>query len=190
MRRRNAKGMLDGAGTSAGTLFGRRSPAHSAGEGLPLWQSGDVPLTFISLIGRAWLDMDENRCREVSARPSVPGRDKSCLEPTAGEGESSVSADSLLRRKARAAIRAGMLPSQHQVSVWGGPGSGASCAVCGDMVPQDGLGFEMEFRDVEGRPELRQVHIPCFAAWDLECRAFLQADGNGVTIPDRERVEP
>ena len=90
-----------------------------------------------------------------------------------------------LRRKAEAAIRAGMLPKAHDVTIWGGPGSGASCAVCGDTVLRDGLGFELEFRD----GELRYVHIPCFAAWELECRTFLQAEGNGLTISDRERIE-
>jgi hypothetical protein len=95
-----------------------------------------------------------------------------------------------LRRKARAAIRAGLLPRQHQVSTWGGPGCGASCAVCGDPVPQDALGIELEFRDADGHLQLRQAHIQCFAAWDRECRDFLQAGGDGVTIPDRERVQP
>jgi hypothetical protein len=105
-------------------------------------------------------------------------------------GEPPASADGELRRKARAAICAGMLPRHQQVSTWGGPGSGVSCAVCGDTVPRDGLGFELEFRNADGRLEVRHAHIACFAAWDLECRQFLQADGDQATIPDRERVEP
>jgi hypothetical protein len=105
-------------------------------------------------------------------------------------GESPATADGELRRKARAAIRAGMLPGQHQVSTWGGPGSGASCAVCGSTVPRDGLGFELEFRNADGRLELRDAHIACFAAWDLECRQLLQAGSDRVTIAERERVEP
>ena len=104
--------------------------------------------------------------------------------------ETSASAEDALRRKARAAIRAGMLPRQHQVNTWGGPGSGASCAVCGSPVPRDGLGFELEFRDTDGRLELRHVHVPCFAAWDLECRYLLQAGSDHGTISDRERTEP
>ena len=105
-------------------------------------------------------------------------------------GEPPASADEVLRRKARAAILAGLLPRQQQVSTWGGPGSGASCAVCGDTVPRDGLGFELEFRSADGRLELRHAHIACFAAWDFECRQLLQAGGNRVTIRDRERIEP
>jgi hypothetical protein len=136
------------------------------------------------------LDKDENDCRDTSARSSLPERDDSRLEGAVGETETPASAEGALRRKARAAIRAGMLPRQLQVSTWGGPGSGASCAVCGNPVPRNGLGFELEFRDTDGRLEFRLVHIPCFAAWDLECRYFLQAGSRGVTIPDRERVEP
>lgn len=104
--------------------------------------------------------------------------------------ETSTSAEGVLRRKARAAIRAGMVPREPQVSTWAGPGSGASCAICGNPVTREGLGFELEFRDTDGRLELRHVHIPCFAAWDLECRNFLQAGSDGGTISDRERTEP
>jgi hypothetical protein len=131
--------------------------------------------------------MDKNRYGEASARPPVSGRDDRGGEPAGGEGETPASAEGLLRRKARAAIRAGLLPKQQQVSVWGGPGSGATCAVCGTAVLEDGLGFELEFRDAAGRLELRYVHIPCFAAWDVECRSFLQADSNSGTISNRER---
>jgi hypothetical protein len=100
------------------------------------------------------------------------------------------SAEAALRQKARAAIRAGLLPRPHQMSTWGGPGSGTRCAVCGDTVSRDALGLELEFADTDGRLELRHVHIPCFAAWDLECRYLLQASSDGGTICDRERVEP
>jgi hypothetical protein len=134
--------------------------------------------------------MDEHCNREATARASVSGGDGSRLEPAGGEGETPGSAEDHLRRQARAAIHAGMLPREHQVSVWGGPGSGASCAVCGSSVARDGHGFELEFRDARGRLERRYVHIPCFAAWDLECRSLLQPDGNGCTISGRERVEP
>ena len=129
--------------------------------------------------------MDEDRCREASAKPPLSGRDDNRLE-----GEKPTSAEDPLRRKARAAIRAGMLPGHHQVSVWGGPGSGASCAVCGDAVAGHELGFELEFRDDMDRLELRYIHIPCFAAWDAECRSLLQADSNSGTISNRERLEP
>jgi hypothetical protein len=108
----------------------------------------------------------------------------------ASESETPASTEGVLRRQARTAIRAGMLPSHHQVSTWGGPGSGASCGVCGDPVARDGLGLELEFRDPEGRLELRHVHIPCFAAWDLERMHFLQAGSDGLTLAEHERARP
>jgi hypothetical protein len=135
------------------------------------------------------LDMDENDCDEAVPRPPLSGRDDRRLEPAGGAAGTPASAEGLLRRQARAAIHAGMLPRQHHVSVWGGPGSGASCAVCGNAVAGNELGFELEFRDATGRLELRYVHIPCFAAWDLECRSVLHADGDSCTISHRERVE-
>jgi len=168
--------------TYAGSTF---DVGHSCGRP---WQSGRAPLSFYRH-QRGWLHMDENRGREVSASPPVSGRDAGRFEPAGDEGRTSASEEDFLRRKARAAIHAGMLPGRNHVSVWGGPGSGGSCAVCGSTVPGDGLGFELEFRDAMGRLELRYVHIPCFAAWDLECRSLLQADGNTCTISDRERVE-
>ena len=111
------------------------------------------------------------------------------LEQVVSESETPAGAEGALRQKARTAIRAGMLPRDHQVSTWGGPGSGATCAVCGDPVPRDGLGFELEFRDADGRVEVRHVHIPCFAAWDAECSDFLQVSSDGGTICERERDE-
>ena len=108
----------------------------------------------------------------------------------ANESGTPASAEGELRRQARAAIRAGMLPRHPHVSTWGGPGSGASCAVCGTLVAQDGLGLELEFRDPDGRLELRYVHIPCFAAWDLERMHFLQAGSDSVTLNKRERAKP
>ena len=134
--------------------------------------------------------MDEDYCRDTLARSSSLGRDDSRLEPAAGDSETAASAEDALRQKARAAICTGLLPRQRPESTWGWRGSGASCAVCGDPVPRDGLAFELEFRDTDGRLELRHLHIPCFAAWDRECRYLLQAGSDGGTIPDRERVEP
>ncbi len=141
---------------------------------------------------QAWFYPDFQRLDQSGAIPlTFNGHWEVCVDTNENySGEPPASADGVLRRKARAAICAGMLPGQHQVSTWGGPGSGTSCAVCGDTVPRDGLGFELEFGDADGRLELRHVHIPCFAAWDLECQQFLQAGGDRATIPDRERVEP
>jgi hypothetical protein len=96
--------------------------------------------------------------------------------------------ESALRQKARDAIMAGRLPTCSPTGVWGGPGTGKTCAVCGQVIGRDSLGFELEFGgdDVEGR-KVHDVHIWCFAAWEFECRGFLPAVDDQVTIAGRER---
>jgi hypothetical protein len=96
--------------------------------------------------------------------------------------------ESLLSERARDAIMAGRLPARAPTGVWGGPGTGKSCAVCTQVIGGDGLGFELEF-DGDGiaGPNVYNVHIWCFAAWEFECRAFLPAADDHGTISDRER---
>jgi hypothetical protein len=59
-----------------------------------------------------------------------------------------------LRAKAHAAVLAGKLPARSPDRVWGGPGVGAPCEVCGSPITKD----DKEFH----------VHIRCFAAWEFE----------------------
>lgn len=94
-----------------------------------------------------------------------------------------------LREKARDAIIAGRLPVRAPTGVWGGPGTGKSCAVCSQVIGADGLGFELEFEGdgIPGSP-LHHVHIWCFAAWEFECRKLLPAADDDGTISGRERV--
>lgn len=93
-----------------------------------------------------------------------------------------------LRQKARDAVVAGRLPMRSPTAVWGGPGTGKSCAVCAQVIGGNGLGFELEFGgDGIGAPIVHNVHIWCFAAWEFECRSFLPAADDAVTIPGRER---
>jgi len=53
--------------------------------------------------------------------------------------------DGTLRRRVREAIDTGKLPDRSPVGVWGGPGCGASCAICGERIGVDEIGFELEF---------------------------------------------
>jgi hypothetical protein len=78
--------------------------------------------------------------------------------------------ESLLREKARAAIRGGKLPSARPDRTWGGPGLGAPCSVCDQAITSDQMEFEIEFAHASGSPGLDKfhVHIRCFAAWELE----------------------
>jgi hypothetical protein len=102
--------------------------------------------------------------------------------------EQQVSDEPALRRQAREAIRSGKLPGRRPTGVWGGPGTGASCAVCGQSVGRGGLELELEFREAEAADsDIHHLHLRCFAAWELECQAFLPTAQDGGTISPRER---
>jgi hypothetical protein len=87
-----------------------------------------------------------------------------------------------LHRLAREAIRSGTLPRERPEGAWGGPGSGEACAVCGDPVKADELGYEVEFAGHVGPsgPGICQLHIRCFSAWELESRNFEVSDHGGL----------
>jgi hypothetical protein len=76
----------------------------------------------------------------------------------------------ILREKARAAVQSGKLPSRRPDRTWGGPGVGASCAVCELPVRRQDLEFEIQFERDGDNPGLDRfhVHIRCFAAWEFE----------------------
>ncbi|HKR36190.1 MAG TPA: hypothetical protein VJT10_15215 [Steroidobacteraceae bacterium] len=103
-----------------------------------------------------------------------------------------------LRQLARQAIQAGKLPSRRPAHVWGGNGFGTKCAVCGNLVNSDEVGYELRFAAGEDLPPAAEyhVHVRCFAAWNLERHSPLgpagdadplPADPQGVTISPRER---
>jgi hypothetical protein len=72
---------------------------------------------------------------------------------------------SIFRRQANAAMR--KLPKRRPDRTWGGPGTGAPCAVCGHSVTRDELEYEIEFARDGDDPGLDKfhVHIKCFQAW-------------------------
>jgi len=82
----------------------------------------------------------------------------------------------LLREKARAAIRAGKLPSRRPDRTWGGPGIGEPCTICGEPIRRDQLEFEIQFARDGSSPGLDRyrVHLRCFAAWE-----FARTQGGG-----------
>jgi hypothetical protein len=75
-----------------------------------------------------------------------------------------------LREKARAAIKAGKVPTRRPDRTWGGPGVGAPCVVCDLPVTKDELEFEIQFTHDGDNPGLDKyhVHVRCFAAWEFE----------------------
>jgi hypothetical protein len=105
--------------------------------------------------------------------------------------------ESTLRLKAREAMDTGRLSSRRPTRMWGGPGNGASCAVCGQRLGREDMEFELEFAgdDMNTRQTNHHVHIRCFAAWELEREEVLNgASGNLLsaavdqgTIAARER---
>jgi hypothetical protein len=74
------------------------------------------------------------------------------------------------REQARAAIQSGKLPSRGPDRTWGGPGVGATCAVCERPVSKQEMEFEIQFARDGDNPGLDKfhVHVRCFAAWELE----------------------
>ena len=87
-----------------------------------------------------------------------------------------MSDENALRQKAREAIQAGKLPNRRPERMWGGPGNGADCAICGESLSRDEVGFDLQYdQDGEHPGVNHQVHVRCFAAWERE-RENLSAD--------------
>ena len=75
-----------------------------------------------------------------------------------------------LREKAREVIQAGKLPNRRPDRMWGGPGAGADCTICGVPVKPGEVEFEIEFaRGGDDRClDQYHVHVRCLAAWEFE----------------------
>ena len=88
----------------------------------------------------------------------------------------------LLRDKARAAIRSGTLPTKKPDCTFGGPGSNAACAVCGDAIPREQMELEIEFNRHGATPAVDRYHLHprCYAAWEFE-RTKVD-DGPGANV--------
>jgi hypothetical protein len=76
-----------------------------------------------------------------------------------------------LLERAREVIEAGLLPNRPPDRMWGGPGGGAPCAICGTPATAEESELELEFGDGEDQSGERfSVHARCFAFWDAERR--------------------
>jgi hypothetical protein len=80
--------------------------------------------------------------------------------------------ETLLREKARQAIRAEKLPSRRPDRMWGGSGLGDRCVICGETITRDQMELEIQFARAGAGSDLDgfHVHVWCFAAWELERR--------------------
>ena len=77
---------------------------------------------------------------------------------------------STLRDKARDAVRCGSLPARFPSRVFGGPGSGNACAVCGQQIRRQEMEIELEFtmQDAPTRTDRYRFHPVCCNAWESE----------------------
>ena len=78
--------------------------------------------------------------------------------------------DHHLRETAREVIRAGKLPYRAPNHVWGGPGTGAKCAICGASTMHAEVELELEFTYKDGRPgrDSYFVHQRCYSILERE----------------------
>ena len=78
-------------------------------------------------------------------------------------------------------VPAGKLPEQRPERMWGGPGSGAACAICGKVIGTAEVEIELQFASDEGSGTANyHVHAGCFTAWELERR---NGKSNGDALP-------
>jgi hypothetical protein len=96
--------------------------------------------------------------------------------------------ENTLRKLARGAIQAGKLPGRPPQRVWGGPGVGARCTICGKPAGPEEVEFELEFtRQDDGGLGNHHVHVQCFAAWEFERQHFDAPEGT-APFSDRTRL--
>lgn len=106
--------------------------------------------------------------------------------------------ETTLRIRAREALRTGRLPNARPEAIWGGPGSGDSCAICAEPIERHQSEFELLFavRGLDGSPGAAadpsgshsgdvtcRMHVPCFAAWE-----FVRQNGHALSGAREERV--
>jgi hypothetical protein len=102
------------------------------------------------------------------------------------KGVRHVNDDQLLAEPAREAARGERLPDRAPDRMWGGPGSGAACGICGVCIEADETELEIEFkRHPEGALFDRyQVHVRCFGAWERERRSCRTASAASAGAAD------
>ena len=75
-----------------------------------------------------------------------------------------------LRHYARQALEQNKMPNRQPDRMWGGPGVGLACTICGKPVLKDEMEFEVQFSMDGGAPHLDavyHVHVRCYSAWEL-----------------------
>lgn len=75
-----------------------------------------------------------------------------------------------IRARVRELLERNALPRGAQTGMWGGPGLGERCCVCGLPIRADELEVEVRFEG-EGAPIQLRLHQFCHAAWEMERQA-------------------
>jgi hypothetical protein len=90
-----------------------------------------------------------------------------------------MSNDSYVRRKVREVMEAGKLPHRQPDHIWGGPGSGLSCAICDVALERDGVELEIQYLPDAGSAGSYRVHVGCFSQFEpgRPCRRRMPAPG-------------
>jgi hypothetical protein len=90
-----------------------------------------------------------------------------------------------LCEKIRTLIETGSLPNRKADAMWGGPGSGGICPVCGEVVTAADVEMELEFSGHAGGPVDRyHLHSRCFAGWEFERHNLEVARKRGVSADE------
>jgi hypothetical protein len=84
-------------------------------------------------------------------------------------GEDYMSAESTLRAQARSLMEAEKVPNRPPDRIWGGPGVGTPCMVCGARVKSNEAELEVEWCDGTSTTN-QHFHTRCFAALEAEIR--------------------
>lgn len=74
-----------------------------------------------------------------------------------------------LRRLAREKLGRGDLPGSEPQRIWIDSGTGEACSLCGDIVRESDMEYELEFRPgITAGSTLLRFHARCHAAWQTE----------------------
>jgi hypothetical protein len=87
--------------------------------------------------------------------------------------------DHMLRDRVQELIRSGTFPKWPPDRLWGGPGAGIGCAVCGEPVSQAQVGYEVEFQNALGAAITQCFHVRCYSQLESQMSSIPARPRNG-----------
>jgi hypothetical protein len=94
-----------------------------------------------------------------------------------------MSDDNVLRERVRDAIQAGNLPNRAPDRLWGGPGTGARCAVCGESTIEGEV--EFVYDNLVDRKSY-YAHPRCLHVFETEVQKLAGATALDARLKDQE----